>query len=216
MVKNYEYTYLTRQDMSEETAKDLQNKISEAIIAKQGAVVNVPRSYKKRLAYKIKKQEAAYVNTIMFTLDTEKQELFKKETDIMPEILRGLIVSYDPKKLEREARREPRSSEDRNQESTPAVIVKEAEKPVAVKEEKIEEPKVVLEEKKEVKAAVKEIEETKEVKEEEKETKKAKKEDKPKEKEEKAAEEKTAKPKRRTKIKTELKDIEQKLDEILK
>ena len=181
MVKNYEYTYLTRQDMSEEAAKDLQNKISEAIIAKQGAVINVPRSYKKRLAYKIKKQDAAYVNTIMFTLDTEKQELFKKETDVITEILRGLIVSYDPKKLEREARREPRSSEDRNQETTPVAVVKEAEKPAVVaKEEKIEEPKIVKEEKEEIKKTVKEVKETKETEEE---TKKAKKEDKPKEKE---------------------------------
>jgi hypothetical protein len=153
----------------------------------------------------------------MFTLDTEKLEFFKKETDVMAEILRGLIVSYDPKKLEREARREPRSSEDRNQE-TPAMAVKETPvKPAAVAgikpviEEKIEKPQAAKEEKEAV--AVKEEkkeEETKEIK------KVAKKEDKPKEKEEKVADEKAAKPKRRTKIKTELKDIEQKLDEILK
>lgn len=216
MVKNYEYTYLTRQDMSEEAAKELQDKIAQLVQTKLGAIVDTPRSYKKRLAYKINKQDTAYVNTVMFTLDTEKLEFFKKETDVMTEILRGLIVSYDPKKLEQEARREPRSSEDRTQE-TPVVAVKETPvKPVAVveakvtvAEEKIEKPQAIKEEKEEVKEEKKE-EETKEVK------KVAKKEDKPKEKEEKVADEKAAKPKRRTKIKTELKDIEQKLDEILK
>lgn len=223
MTKNYEYTYLTRQDMTEEAAKNLQDKIAQLITAKNGAVVDTPRSYKKRLAYRIKKQDVAFVNTIMFTLDAEKLATFKKETDELAEILRGLIVSYDPKKLEAEDRREPRMAEEKSEETV--VVIKETVQAPAAKVEaaKTEKPLVAAKEEK----IEKEEEKTVKAKKEEaktEETKKTKKEDKPKketkeekeEKEEKTEETKEAKPKRRTKIKTELKDIEQKLDEILK
>lgn len=212
MVKNYEYTYLTRQDMPEEAAKTIQSKLSESITAKNGAVVDTPRAYKKRLAYRIKKQDTAYVNTIMFTLDTEKLLSFKKETDAMPEILRGLIVSYDPKKLEQEDRREPRSFENKEPENQS----NSAQQPLAQKTadiKKTEDPEIAKKDEKEKIKEKAEVKEEKEIKE----PKKAKKEDKIKEKDEKPADEKAAaKPKRKTKIKTELKDIEQKLDEILK
>ncbi len=218
MVKNYEYTYLTRQDMTEETAKALQDGIAQMITTKNGAVVDTPRSYKKRLAYRIKKQDAAYVNTVMFTLDTESLAAFKKETDAIADILRGLIVSYDAKKLEIEDRREPRRTDEEKNRETVVVMKERASLPAA----KAEEPKKEIKPEEPIAAAKEENKEEAEItakaKKEEsetKETKKAKKEDKPK-KEEKTEEPKETKPKRRAKIKTELKDIEQKLDEILK
>ena len=217
MVKNYEYTYLTRQEMTEEAAMALQEKIAQLITAKEGTVVDTPRSYKKRLAYRIKKQDVAFVNTIMFTMDAGKLATFKKETDEMSEILRGLIVSYDPKKLEAENRREPRISEEKSEGM--ATIMKEPFQASATKIEEIktEKPEIVAakEEKEEKEGKPAEIKkEGTEIKE----PKKSKKEERVKkeEKEEKTEEPKETKPKRRTRIKTELKDIEQKLDEILK
>ncbi len=220
MTKNYEYTYLTRQDMTEEAAKTLQEKIARLITAKNGAIIDTPRSYKKRLAYRIKKQDVAFVNAVMFTLDADKLAAFKKDTDEISEILRGLIVSYDPKKLEAEARREPRITDEKGEETV--IVMKEIIRTPAVKTEKdkLEKPAVVAapeEGKKEEKAEEKPAKAKKEEA-ETKEPKKLKKEDKPKkeEKEEKTEEPKEIKPKRRARIKTELKDIEQKLDEILK
>lgn len=197
MMKHYEFTYLTRQDMPEDEAKKLQDKLIALITAKNGAITDLPKSYKKRLAYRIKKQDAAYVNTILFQSEPAFAVDFKKETDTIPEILRGLIIWYDPEKLKREPRRERPAArtasagiETTVAQSFPAIEEKKAEKLAA-------------------EITVKEIKETKE--EEIKTPKEETKEEEP------ASEEaKPAKPKRRTKIKAELRDIEEKLDEILK
>jgi ribosomal protein S6 len=180
-MKHYEFTYLTHPDMDETGAKNLQEKLAALVQNKQGTVADVPRAYKKRLAYRIKGQDAAYVNTILFTMEPAVIVDFKKETDAIAEILRGLIISYDPEKLKREPRRERPAMAGRVAAAEP-----EAEKALSF-------------ESKEAPATEAEAE-----KEEEVEAKEVKKE-----------EEKPAKPKRR-KIKVELRDIEEKLDEILK
>lgn len=185
-MKHYDYTYLTRQDMADEAAQQLQNKLAEMITTKNGVIVDLPKSYKKRLAYRIKKQEIAYVNAILFQAEPHFAVDFKKQTDVMAEILRGLIVSYDPEKLKKEIRRE-RPIAEKNKEAEiiiPSAVEKspEPEKTTAVKE-KPAKPETTTKEK---------------------------------DTEEKPKEEKPTKPKRRTKIKAELRDIEEKLDEILK
>jgi len=188
MMKHYDYTYLTRQDISEEDAKKVQDDLAAFLQEKNSVIVDLPKAYKKRLAYRIKKQDAAYVNSILFQSQAETAIAFKKEADINPAILRGLLVAYDPEKLKIEMRRE-----------RPARIAtdKEASAPVPTFEPKKE-------------AAPEKAPEApkKESKEKEKEAKEEKKKE---EKEEKPA----AKP-RRKKIKVELRDIEEKLDEILK
>lgn len=195
-MKHYEYTYLTRQDMPEETAKSLQDKLGSMIASRNGIVSESPKSYKKRLAYRIKNQDAAYVNTILFQTEPAEAVAFKKEADAMPEILRAIIVSYDPEKLKKEPRRErPMASV-----KTP-VLQAETEKPAAAKEpEETEKPAPKT--KAEPKEAAKE-----EIKEEEGKEEEGKKEE--------EAKEEKPKPRRR-KIKAELRDIEEKLDEILK
>jgi ribosomal protein S6 len=171
-MKNYEYTYLTRQDISEEEADALRNKLAEFITAGGGAIVDSPKAYKKRLAYSIKKQDAAYVNTILFQSSADGAVAFKKEADIIGAILRGLLIAYDPEKLKKEIRRERFAAARAKQVQAPAIEEKPEEK-------------------------------------EEKEEKKEERSEAPKE-------EKPAKPKRKAKLKAELRDIEEKLDEILK
>jgi len=199
MMKHYEYTYLTRQDMDETGAKNLSDKLAASIQAKQGVVGDLGRAYKKRLAFRIKHQDVAYVNTILFQLEPAAVVEFKKETDGIAEIIRGLFISYDPEKLKREPRRE-RPARIMVEETVLAEKAQtfETKEPAPVAEEKIEAPK-----EKEVK------EEKKEAKEEEKKPAEKKSAEEPKE-------TKNAKPKRIKKAKAELRDIEQKLDEILK
>ncbi len=179
-MKHYEYTYLTRQDMSEDDAKNLQDKIGSFVTGKGGAIVDAPKARKRRLAYAIKKQNAAYLNTILFSFDPQNLTDLKKDIAGETEIMRGLILAYDPKKMEKEVRR-----------GRPAIAAAEApaeEAPAKIKpESKKDSPKE--------KTLSKESGEDKK--------------DAP-------AEEAPAKPKRRTKIKAELRDIEEKLDEILK
>lgn len=185
MMKHYEYTYLTRQDMSEDDAKSLQDKIGSFVTGKGGTIVDAPKARKQRLAYAIKKQNAAYVNTILFSFDPQNLADLKKDIAGETEILRGLILAYDPKKMEKEVRR-----------GRPAIATAEApaETPAETK------PKSEKTSPKE-KMPAEESEENK---------KDAPAEPAP------AAAEAPDKPKRRTKIKAELRDIEEKLDEILK
>ena len=143
MMKDYEYTYLTRQDMTEEAAKSLLDKLVASITAKNGVIVNLPKAYKKRLAYRIKKQDAAYINTILFQMEPAPLDEFKKEAFLIVEVLRGLVVSYDPEKLKREIRPEMGSEE-----SKPAETIAAIEKPVA-ETMKVEPVKIAKEEKKE-------------------------------------------------------------------
>ena len=221
MMKDYEYTYLTRQDMTEEAAKNLLDKLVASITAKNGVVVNLPKAYKKRLAYRIKKQDAAYVNTILFQMEPAPLDEFKKETALIVEILRGLVISYDPEKLKREIRPEMGDEESKSAETVSAT-----EKPAA-ETAKVEPVKIAKEEEKpEIKE---EKEEKKETKKEEPVTEAPKEEKKEEEKPasaqgygeakpaaaESSGETKPAKPRKR-KIKAELRDIGEKLDEILK
>ena len=198
MMKHYDFTYLTRQDMDEASAKALSDKLVASIQAKQGTITEIPHAFKKRLAYRIKHQDVAFVNTILLQLEPAAAVDFKKETDGITEIIRGLIVFYDPEKLKKEIRRERPAMAARlaaegstGNEKALAFEPKAEETTKEVKEEKAEEPK------KETKEETK-VEETAEKKPEEE-----------------AKETKAAKPKRK-KAKVELRDIEEKLDEILK
>jgi ribosomal protein S6 len=236
MMKNYEFTYLTRQDMPEDEAKKLQDKLTAAITAKNGVIVELPKAFKKRLAYRVKKQDAAYVNTILFQAEPAFAVDFKKETDTIAEILRGLIIFYDPEKLKKQPRRERPTAarpfvemETTPAQSFPAVVEKKIEKPVAespkeeAREEKKETKIAAKETKKETDAekpvAAKKSTEAKPVPAAGEETKpasaKSSGEAMPASAKS-SGEAMPAKPKRRTKIKAELRDIEEKLDEILK
>jgi len=184
-MKNYEYTYLTRSDMPEENAKALQDKLSELVTAKGGVVAEIAKSYRKRLAYPIRKQDSAYVNTILFSAPPENMPDFKKKTGKMEEILRGLIIIREPEKIKKGSRRQ-----------RPIIMEKEAAATItAAAEEKPAETKKAIESEPESKTIAKEKPIADAVKKEEKEP---------------------VKPKRKTKIKAELRDIEEKLDEILK
>jgi len=210
MMKHYEFTYLTRQDMPEDEAKKLQDKLVALIAAKNGTITDLPKAYKKRLAYRVKKQDAAYVNTILFQTEPAFAVGFKKDTDTIAEILRGLVIWYDPEKLKREPRRErpaakpPVETEMAPAQSFPAVEEKTA-KTVAA-----ETPKEEVKKEKKEEAAKMSGKET--------ETKPASAQgsELPSETPAKDDEAKPAKPKRKTKVKAELRDIEEKLDEILK
>lgn len=190
-MKHYEYAYLTRQDISEEDAKKIQDDLTAFLKEKGGEIIDSPKSYKKRLAYPIKKQSVAYVNSILFSADSETIAEFKKQVDGVEQILRGLIVAYDPKKLKRESRRE------RTRLSVNSVEGKQEESAEKQREEETREKPVKDTVSKSAPA------------EEEKEGKPAE----PSGNQD--SEEKKVKPQRK-KVKAELRDIEQKLDEILK
>ena len=178
----YELTYLTNQEMSEEAAKSLQDKYAAFITARLGAVIDSPKAYKRRLAYPVKKQEVALVNSIRFQMEPAAQLELKDEVYKDTLVLRSLIVSYVPQPI----RQIPERVEVQTLETAEA----KAQEPVATLETTLQIAEEKKEEKKEEeKTEAKEIKETKVV----------------------------GKPKaRREKVKADLKEIGEKLDEILK
>lgn len=95
-MKQYELTYLTPQELTEEEVKNLQDKLASLIQEKKGSVIEFQKAYKRKLAYEIKKKDIAYVNTVIFQLETGDLESLKKSLKEEPRILRDLIVKYRP------------------------------------------------------------------------------------------------------------------------
>lgn len=127
-MKHYELTYLTRQDMTEDDAKKLQETLAASIQAKNGTVTELQKAYKKKLAYPVEKQEAAYVNAITFQLEAKDLETLKKEVEKMAQIIRSLIVTYTPYTPRPMAPR-PETVEETKETVEPAAVA--AEKPAA-------------------------------------------------------------------------------------
>jgi ribosomal protein S6 len=100
-MKYYELTYLTMQDMSEEAAKQLSDKFAASIVAKLGVVIDTAKAYKKRLAYPVKKQEVAFVNSLRFQIEPQPLLALNDEVKKDALILRSLIVSYVPQPIRR-------------------------------------------------------------------------------------------------------------------
>lgn len=129
-MKQYELTYLTAQDLSEEEVKNLQDKLAAAINAKKGTVTEFQKPYKKRLAYPVKKRDIAYVNTVIFGLEQKDLESFTKELKEEPRILRSLTTVYTPFTPREPLRRK------RVVEAAPTAPESEEEKKAPVKKEK--------------------------------------------------------------------------------
>jgi ribosomal protein S6 len=98
-MKYYELTYLTSQDMSEEAAKQLLDKFAAMIVSGQGIVVDSQKAYKKRLAYPVKKQQMALVNSIRFQMESAPVVAFNDEIKKDALVLRSLIVTYVPQPI---------------------------------------------------------------------------------------------------------------------
>ena len=131
-MKQYELTYLTAQDLSEEDVKSLQEKLTAAIVAKNGVVTEFQKPYKKRLAYPVSKRDIAYVNTVIFGLEPKDLETFTNGLKEEPRILRSLTIVYAPFTPRTPLRRK-RSTETVPAE-TPEEETKEVKKPAAKKE----------------------------------------------------------------------------------
>lgn len=98
-MKYYELTYLIPQEISVEDQKSFSDKLAESISAKQGIVIDIAKPVKKRLAYPIKKQEAAILLSIRFQMEPQSLLVFKDEIQKNQQILRSLIIAYKPQTI---------------------------------------------------------------------------------------------------------------------
>lgn len=95
-MKKYELTFLTPQELKEEEVKILQEKLTALITKKNGTVAEFQKAFKKKLAYPVKKKQAAYVNTVIFDLDPKDLDMLKKEINDEPKILRSFFLIHKP------------------------------------------------------------------------------------------------------------------------
>lgn len=96
-MRKYELTVLIHPDLEIDLEKPL-GKIRDIIKANGGEITAEDNSGKKKLAYRIKNEDFAVY--VYFELDLPAENVAKLDgtLNITDEVLRHLLVSYDPKK----------------------------------------------------------------------------------------------------------------------
>lgn len=85
LMKQYEITYLTKEDLKEKP-------VAKEIESLGGKIINASSLGQKQLAYKIKKQKEAFFTNILFEIEGEKIIELNRKLGLKEEILRHLIV----------------------------------------------------------------------------------------------------------------------------
>jgi small subunit ribosomal protein S6 len=104
LMKTYELTYLISPELTDEQAKDLQNKTSTLIKEEGGLTTGEASISRKKLAYPVKKQSQAYLAVINFQLLPEKLANLEKALKADSQILRYLMLIKRPVKEVRKER----------------------------------------------------------------------------------------------------------------
>jgi ribosomal protein S6 len=133
-MKQYELSYLISGEITEQEAKDFQNRIASIIKEMGGVLDETGLPLKKRLAYSIKKQIQAYLAVLIFKMDPEKITELEKKIKEEHQILRHLMLYKKPlgKKAEKARRvrplRKPLLTEEKKPLAEKKVELKEIEK----------------------------------------------------------------------------------------
>ena len=96
---NYELTYIIAPDRAEFEAQKVEAAIHENITKRGGTLISHDFWGKQQLAYQIAKHDFGYYATMIFSAEPEVIEEFTTELQIMPEIIRHLLVSLDKEKI---------------------------------------------------------------------------------------------------------------------
>ena len=107
MKQNYELSYLILGQLSQDAAAAISQQINESLQQAGGMVSESRLPQKINLAYQIKKELTAFLQTTYFGLEPEKLAEVKKKLEETKEILRFLILrKVEAKKMP--VRRTPR------------------------------------------------------------------------------------------------------------
>jgi small subunit ribosomal protein S6 len=105
-MNNYELTYLISPELSEEEAKNIQEKTISLLQKEGGALNEVKLPIKKKLAYLIKKQREAFLCDFNFYLEPEKLGGLEKVLKSEKKILRYLILAKPKIKITKVRKRQ--------------------------------------------------------------------------------------------------------------
>jgi ribosomal protein S6 len=92
-MKYYELTYLASPELSENEAKELQQKINSSVQNKGGILDFSSEIFKINLKYPINKNNEAYLITLVFSLKQEDVPALEKEIKIEGKIIRFILFS---------------------------------------------------------------------------------------------------------------------------
>ncbi|MCL5406927.1 MAG: 30S ribosomal protein S6 [Patescibacteria group bacterium] len=163
MNKQYEITFLTKEDLKEKP-------VSKEIEALDGKIISTSTLGQKQLSYKIQKEKEAYFTTVVLEIDPEKIIELNRKLNLKDEILRHLIVIFKKKetstkitkKEELPTEEKPKPEEEKKiTEIEKEVETEKAKKEIktpkkvqipAVKPKKVEKPEIELGEEERLKA----------------------------------------------------------------
>lgn len=114
-MKPYELTVLIHPDLEIDLEKPLK-KVRDLIAANKGEIKKEDNWGKRRLAYRIKKEDFAVYVYFELELPGEAVHVIDNNLNITDEVLRHLIVAYDPKRPEAEEE----TTDEANQETAAA------------------------------------------------------------------------------------------------
>lgn len=126
MQKNYELLYIVHPDLEGSTEK-VTDKVVASITKAEGKVTNQEDWGKRKLAYKIAKNDFGVYVLINFTVDSEKLHLVERDIRLSEEIMRSMIVAVPDIKELVPRREKPAEVEEKVEE--PASIIVAEEKP---------------------------------------------------------------------------------------
>jgi len=102
-MNNYEITLVATSNMTETDAQNLVAKVASLIAKAEGRIYAQSFWGKQRLAYPIGRHEYGYYATLIFAYPSEQIAAFNHDIQMMPEIIRHLVLSLDKEKVRPES-----------------------------------------------------------------------------------------------------------------
>lgn len=91
-MKTYEITIITKEEAAEKDVKDMLSKM-------EAKVLGVTALGEKQLSYKIKKESRGFLTVVLFELDPAKLTELNKKFTLSDEILRFIIIAKKPSEM---------------------------------------------------------------------------------------------------------------------
>lgn len=131
-MKKYELVYIVHPDL-ETTIDKVSEKITKFIERKSGKVLKEENWGKKKLAYKIQKQDFGIYILVIFEAETKDLSAIENDVRLAEEVIRHLIVKKEEE--DETPVRTPKPVQKPKEEAAAEVAVEEEEKPKKTKKE---------------------------------------------------------------------------------
>ncbi len=127
-MRTYEITYLTVKEETPDAAT-----IAGVLKDHEAKIVSVhPWGNRRKLAFPIQKQDQAFFTTVVFDADPSVVQPIENALKLNPEVLRSLLVLFEPGFFHRAPERvQSESTDDKAEKTAPAPVVEPIETVVA-------------------------------------------------------------------------------------